>query len=302
LSASKYARLLVACIVFLLVLWLMAGCSGGGGGSDKTLTIADIGWTENTAVSGLTKVLLEEELGYKEITIKKIDLNSAYDDVANGNLDAFQDVWLPNQRDLLGNVKDDLELLDPWYEDQTKQGIAVPSYMNTMSLERLNESKTELILGIEPSSVVMKKVSEDVIPAYGLNQKLVEGSTDAMLAEVDDLYRNQEDFAFLAWTPHWMNQRYDIRYLEDPKNAFGDLNDAAQVSTVVKQDLKEKDPVAYAFMKALRLNEEQLENLENKINEVGDPLAGARQWANENREVVQPWMDAGEKAQQDSKK
>lgn len=74
-----------------------------------------------------------------------------------------------------------------------------------------------------------------------------------------------------------MNQRYDIRYLEDPDKALGELNDAAQVSTVVREDLRDKDPVAYAFMKALRLNEEQLEDLENTINEAGDPVEGARQ-------------------------
>jgi glycine betaine/proline transport system substrate-binding protein len=299
MSASRYARVISGCVVLLVALWLMVGC-GSGSGSDKTLRIADIGWTENTAVSALTKVLLEEELGYKEITIQTIDLNSAYEAVSNRNLDAFQDVWLPNQRDLLGGIEDHVELLEPWYEGETKQGIGVPSYMDTTSLEQLNESNAELILGIEPSSVVMKKVSEDVIPAYGLHQKLVEGSTDAMLAEVEALYANQENFAFLAWSPHWMNQRYDIRYLEDPNNAFGELNDPAQVSTVVREDLREKDPVAYAFMKELRLNKEQLEDLENTINEVGDPLEGAGQWANDNPNVVQPWIDAAENAQEAS--
>jgi glycine betaine/proline transport system substrate-binding protein len=299
MSASRYARVVLAWVVLLLVLWLMVGCSGGNS-SEKTLKIADIGWTENTAISALTKVLLEQKLGYKEITIQTIDLNSAYEAVAKSNLDAFQDVWLPNQRDLLGNVKDDVEPLEPWYEGQTKQGIAVPSYMDTRTLEQLNESDAELILGIEPSSVVMKKVSEDVIPAYSLHQKLVEGSTDAMLYEVDALYANQENFAFLAWSPHWMNQRYDIRYLEDPNNAFGELNDAAQVSTVVRKDLTDKDPVAYAFMKSLRLSEEQLEDLENTIKEVDDPLEGARQWANENGSVVQPWIDTAENSQETS--
>lgn len=188
MSASRYARPALAGVVLLVALWIM-GC-GGGSASDKTLSIADIGWTENSAISGLTKVLLEQELGYKEVTIKKSDLDSVYDNVAKGEMDAFQDVWLPNQRDLLGNAKDDVELLDPWYEGQTKQGIAVPSYMNTMTLEQLNESNADLILGIEPSSVVMNKVYDEVIPVYGLHQKLVEGSTEGMLAEVDTLYGN----------------------------------------------------------------------------------------------------------------
>ena len=282
-------------MLLLLVSTLATAC--GGGDSSKTLAIADIGWTENTAISGLTKVLLEEELGYEKVTIRTSDLHSVFQGVAKGNLDAFQDVWLPNQRDLLGSVGDDVELLDSWYRGQTKQGIGVPSYMNTMSLDQLNESEADLILGIEPSSVVMERIFDKVIPAYGLNQKLVEASTEGMLKEVDKRYRNREDFAFVAWSPHWMNQRYDFRYLEDPKDAFGELNEAAQPSTIVNRSLRDYDPVAYAFMEALTLTEDQINDLEDTINEAGDPLEGARQWAAANPEVVRPWLDAAEAAQ-----
>jgi glycine betaine/proline transport system substrate-binding protein len=216
---------------------------------------------------------------------------------AKGELDAFQDVWLPNQRDLLGGVEDRVELLEDWYEGQTKQGIAVPSYMDTMSLDELNESDADLILGIEPSSVIMQKIFEEVIPAYDLRQQLVQGPTEGMLDEADARYHNQEPFALVAWAPHWMNLRYDLRYLEDPKNAFGEINNPAEARTVVRKGLRDKDPVAYAFISALRLNEEQLNDLESTIEDVDDPQEGARQWVENNREVVQPWIDAARKAQ-----
>jgi glycine betaine/proline transport system substrate-binding protein len=106
---------------------LATGC--GSGASDKALDIADIGWTENTAIAQTTKVLLEEELGYEEVTVHISDLDSVYEDVVDGDLDAFQDVWLPNQRHLLSSVEDDVEQLSFSYEGETEQGIAVPSYM-----------------------------------------------------------------------------------------------------------------------------------------------------------------------------
>ncbi|HLM77325.1 MAG TPA: glycine betaine ABC transporter substrate-binding protein, partial [Rubrobacteraceae bacterium] len=168
--------------LLLAVVTLTAGC--GGGDSGKTLDIADIGWTENTAIAGLTKILLEEELGYEEVSLHTSELDLVYDSVANGDLDAFQDVWLPNQRDLLSGVEDDVELLEFWYQGQTNQGIGVPSYMDTVSLDQLNESNADLILGIEPSSVSMERIFEDVTPSYDLHQKLVEASTEGMLAEV----------------------------------------------------------------------------------------------------------------------
>lgn len=276
---------------------LAIGCGGGDG--TKTLDIADIGWTENTAIANLTKVLLEEELGYDQVLINnRAELTEVYEAVATGELDAFQDVWLPNQQDLLSSVEEDVEQLSFSYQGQTEQGITIPSYMDINSLDQLNESEAEMLFGIEPESVIMQRISEEVIPAYNLKQKFVESSTDAMLAEIDNYYRNQEEFAFVAWSPHWMNQKYDLKYLEDPKDAFGELNDPARITTIVNEDLPEDDPVATAFMDALKLDEEQLNDLESTINEAGEPEEGARQWAQENRDVWQPWVEAAQRAEE----
>ncbi|HKH38830.1 MAG TPA: glycine betaine ABC transporter substrate-binding protein [Rubrobacter sp.] len=287
----------MAAILALLVLVALALTGCGGLGQGKRLLLANIGWDENVAVSNLTKVLLEEELGYERVEISTSeDLDATYRDVASGELDAFQDVWLPNQEALLDQIAEDVEHLDPWFLGETKQGMAVPAYMDVKSIEELNGTDAEFIFGIEPSSVMMQWVGKEVIPAYGLKQKLVTAPTAGMLAEVDRLYTFKEEFIFLAWSPHWMNQRYKIRYLEDPKDAMGPTNDPAECSTIVRGGLREKDPVAYAFMDALALTEEQINGLEYAINDEDDPLAGARRWVSENREVVRPWIEAARKA------
>ena len=193
---------------------------------------------------------------------------------------------------MLGHVAEDVEHLDPWFLDTTMQGLAVPSYMDVTSIDQLNESNVDLILGIEPSAVAQQVLADEVIPQYGLKQKLVEAPTEGMLAEVEILYTNKEDFAFIAWSPHWMNQRFDFRYLEDPKDAQGGTNDPAEISTIVKEDLREQDPVAYAFLSTMKLTEEQINDLENVINEEEDPLEGSKRWVRDNRAVVQPWIDA----------
>ncbi len=293
----KASRKLLAVILALVVGALTAGC-GGSSAENRELRIANIGWDENVAVSNLTKVLLEDELGYERVEVRRLDLDPTFQAVASGNLDAFQDVWMPNQRALLAEVADDVEQLDPWFLGTTEQGMAVPAYMDVTSLDQLNETGVEHILGIEPSSVVMQVVADEVIPEYGLTQKLVQASTEGMLAEVERRYNNKEEFVFLAWSPHWMNLRYDFRYLEDPKDALGDVNDPAECSTIVNENLRDYDPVAYAFMDALTLTEEQINGLEDAINEEGDPLEGARTWARENPDVVQPWLDAARNAQE----
>ena len=295
-TATKTSgKLLAAILALVWGTFALTGC--GGLGHDKTLKLGNIGWDENVAVSNLTKVLLEDELNYERVEITAGDLDSTFRDVASGELDAFQDVWLPNQQGLLDQVAEDVEHLDPWFLGETKQGMAVPAYMDVRSIAQLNGTDAQFIFGIEPSSVMMQEVAEEVIPAYGLEQLLVEAPTAGMLAEVERRYDAREDFVFLAWSPHWMNQRYDIRYLEDPKDALGKTNDPAECSTIVSGDLREEDPVAYALMDALALTEEQINTLEYAINEEGDPLAGARQWASENRQVVRPWIEAARNAQ-----
>jgi glycine betaine/proline transport system substrate-binding protein len=295
--ATKTSGKRLAAILALVLLGVLplAGCSSALG-PDKALVLANIGWDENVAISNLTRVLLEDDLGYERVDIDTSeDLDATYSRVASGDLDAFQDVWLPNQEDLLAGVAGEVEHLDPWYLGETKQGMAVPAYMDVGSIDQLNGTDVRLIYGIEDSSVMMHKVSGRVIPAYGLKQQLVEGPTAGMLDQIGRLYATREDFVFLAWSPHWMNRSYNIRYLDDPKDAMGPTNDPAKLSTIVRGGLREKDPEAYAFMDALELTEEQIAGLEYAINKEEDPLVGARRWVSENREVVRPWIEAARK-------
>jgi glycine betaine/proline transport system substrate-binding protein len=295
-SGKLLAAILALALGALATGALAAGC--GGPVQDEELRLGNVGWDENVAVANLTKALLEDELGYESVEISTADLDSTFRGVARGELDAFQDVWLPNQEALLGEVAEDVERLDPWFLGETKQGMAVPAYMDVTRIDGLDRTDAEFIFGIEPSSVVMRVVAEDVLPAYGLEQKLVEGPTAGMLAEVERRYGAREEFVFLAWSPHWMNRRYDIRYLEDPKDAMGETNDPAECSTIVREDLRDEDPAAHAFMDALALTEEQINGLEYAINGEDDPLVGARRWASENREVVRPWIDAARNARE----
>jgi glycine betaine/proline transport system substrate-binding protein len=293
-------RLLILTLVLAVVGVLAAGCGGlGAAEGGKELTLGYIEWDENVAVSTLTEVLLEEELGYETVELQRSNvavLKQVFEGVAEGDLDAFQDVWIPNQKDYLREVEDDVEHLDPWFEGKTAQGIAVPYYMDVQSLPELDRAGTDMIIGIEPGSAVMPQIHNKVIPGYDLDMKLVEGSTSAMLAELDKAYKMREPLVFFGWSPHWMNTRYDFRYLKDPKDLQGGFNNSARISSIVNAELSEDDPTAYAFIRAVSLDEEQINQLEADINEAGDPDKGVKAWLEDNRGVVQPWIDAAEKA------
>ena len=293
---GRFVRAALFAGLLLAVGDLVAGC--GGSEQSRELTVGNINWDESIAISNLTKVLLEDEIGYENVELRTLDVEQLFEGVASGDLNAFQDVWLPNHQQLLNPVEDDVVLLGPWFQDQTSFGIAVPSYVNIQTISQLNQTNIREILGIEPGAVISQRIPGSVVPTYDLEQEYVEASTAGMLSEVEDRYKNGEDFSFIAWSPHWMNQRYDFTLLEDPEDALGDLNDGAQISTIVNEDLPEDDPVAYAFMDALTLTEEQVNDLEDTINEAGDPLEGARQWAQTNRDVVEPWLETARNAQE----
>jgi glycine betaine/proline transport system substrate-binding protein len=267
---------------------------------NKELVIGDIGWDESVAVSNLTKALLEDELGYDSVELKTLGVASLFERVGSGELDAFQDVWIPNHQEHLSRVQNNVELLDPWYRDTTRVGIAVPSYMNISSIPQLNLTAVEEIGGIKPEAAISKRISEVVIPTYHLKQEYSAWDAPAaMLFEVNKRIRNGEAFAFVAWSPHWMNEEYDLVYLDDPEEALGELDEPSRITTVVRGGFANDEPVAYAFMRALSLTEEQVNDLEGAINSAGDPLLGVRTWAENNRDVVQPWIDAAKQAPQE---
>src|SRR5919199_1853843 len=292
----KAGRKFWAVALALVIAVLVVGCAHIS--PEKKIAIGATNWDESIAVSNLTKVLLEDELGYDRVELKTLDTASLFESVSGGDLDAFQAVRLPNHQRYLSSAQDEVELLGPWFQGAPRVGIAVPSYMNIRSIPQLNQTGAEEIIGIEPDVAVSKRISDEVIPTYHLKQGYTEFSAPAMLYEIGKRINDREDFAFIAWSPHWMNQRYNFVYLDDPENALGELNEPSTITTVVRKHLSDDDPVAYALIKALALTEEQVDGLEEAINAAGDSVVGAETWMNNNRSVVRPWIDTAKQAQQ----
>jgi glycine betaine/proline transport system substrate-binding protein len=295
----KASKKLLAVILAVVVGAMAAGCGGSSPENQELNLGVATGWDENQVVANLTKTLLEEELGYGEVRLTELELGPVFEGVGSGDLDAFQDMWLPNHQAQFSEVENDVVQLSPWYQGQTEFGIGVPTYMtNVNTIPDLNNTDLTQILGIEPGAVISERIPDSVIPTYDLNQEYVESSTAGMLSEVERLYNDGEEFAFVPWRPHWMNARYDFKFLEDPEDALQDLNDAATISSIVNEDLPDEDPVAYAFMENLRLTEEQVNEIEN-INPQ-DYGEATRTWLEDenNRNSLQPAIDAARDAQE----
>lgn len=291
--------------LLLVALVLAVGCGGSAGAptdapettgpaspTDEEVILGYVGWEESVAVAHLTGVLLEE-LGYGEVELRRLERPEAvYRGVATGEIDAFQDVWLPTHEALLGSVEEEVELLEPWTIGSTRSSLAAPSYMGVRTLEGLRDSGAKKLVGVEPGAAPVE-TPDDLPAAY---ERDLYPSTGAMYEEVDRLYAKREPFVFLAYSPHWANEQYEFEYIEDPERELGDLTQPARIHTVARKGLRQEDPRTYALLREISLAEYQLQSLELAIREVGSLSEGARAWAAENEDLTQSWLEAARSA------
>src|SRR5205807_7141653 len=90
-----------------------------------------------------------------------------------------------------------------------------------------------VIYGIEPGNdgnrLILRMVQQNL---FGLGDfRLVESSEQGMLAEVERASRAHLPIVFLAWDPHPMNLRFDLRYLSGGDAIFGPNYGGAMVYT-----------------------------------------------------------------------
>ncbi|AAK89469.2 glycine betaine ABC transporter substrate-binding protein [Agrobacterium fabrum] len=187
---------------------------------EKTITVGTMSWEDLTPITGITKKVLEDS-GYTVKVVSFSEWGIAYAALSKGDIQLLasqtdyvaQDYWDKNKRRL--------EKISP-VSHGLYQAIAVPKYVTIDSMDQLNDNADKFggkIIGIEPGSGLMRdagKAAKD----YGLKLQLVEGSTAAMTAALKSAIDRKEWVAVTVWEPSWMMQRYDVKFLKDPKGVF----------------------------------------------------------------------------------
>ena len=240
-------------------------------------------------MTNLSKVILEEEMGY-EVDIAMADIGVIFTSLADGSTDFLLDSWLPVlHKDYMARYKDDLLDLGKNF-DNGVVGIAVPAYAKADSLEDLEKYKADFggkIIGIDAGANIMN-TTEDAIKQYGLDYELVTASEPVMIASLSEAIENNESIAVIGWKPHWKFAKWDLKFLEDPKNLYGDTE---AIHTISRKDIKEDLPEVAEFFENFHFNDEQLSDLILKMEDGGDDkLETARTWIKDNEELVNSWI------------
>ncbi len=187
---------------------------------EKTITMGTLTWEDLTPITGITKKVLEDS-GYTVKVIEFSEWGIAYAALTKGDIQVLASQTDYAANDYWNKNKNRLEKLSP-VSFGLYQGIAVPKYVDIDSVDQLNDNAEKFggkIIGIEPGSGLMSDAT-NAVSAYGIKLKLLEGSTAAMTAALKSAVDRKEWVAVTVWEPSWMAQKFDLKFLKDPKGIF----------------------------------------------------------------------------------
>jgi glycine betaine/proline transport system substrate-binding protein len=268
----------------------------------ETITFADVGWTDITATTATTSVLLEA-MGYDTET-KVLSVPVTYTSLANKDIDVFLGNWMPSMEGDIAPYREDgtVETVRANLEG-AKYTLAVnkaAADMGITSFEDIAKHKDVLdgkIYGIEPGNDGNRLIQTMIEQgAFGLDDfEVVESSEQGMLAQVARADRKGEPVVFLGWEPHPMNAAYEMTYLEGGDEFFGPDFGGATVYTNTWTGFSEE----CANVGKLLENLEFSLQMENEImgailNDNEDPEAAATDWLKGNPQVLDAWLEGVE--------
>lgn len=262
--------------------------AGAAQAQDKgSVHLAYVEWASTVASTSVMQVVLEQA-GF-DVETSSLSAAAMWQSVATGDTDALLAGWLPvTHEDYYAKLMDDVVDAGVSLEG-AKLGMVVPAYSEVNSIADMNDYAGDFdskIVGIDPGAGVMR-LTEDVITDYDLDFNLVSGSGATMTAALKAAIDNDEDIAVTGWTPHWMFARWDLKFLDDPKKVYGGEE---QIHTIVRKGLKEDMPEAYEILSKFKWDTELMGEVMLMQEEGGDPYEAARQWVDENQDIVQQWL------------
>ncbi len=245
-------------------------------------------WDGEIASTNVMQQVLKQA-GYKNVEIVAVDAGPLYQGVASGQFDFTTSAWLPyTHQSYWETYGDRVDSVQTNLED-CKIGLVVPAYVTIDSIEELNSEKEKFngrIVGIDPGAGIMQ-ASETAISEYDLEMELVSGSSAAMTASLKKAVDSEEWEAVTLWSPHWAFNRWDLKYLDDPKGVYGD---ADHVETLARLGLKEEKPNLYDILTRFQWTHDDIQAVMMSIENGMKPEEAAAKWVENNPEKVEEWI------------
>jgi glycine betaine/proline transport system substrate-binding protein len=264
----------------------------------QVVRLPDIGWTDVTATTAVFSALLKR-IGYQpRITVLSVPV--AYASLKNKDLDVFLGNWMPAQEsDRRSYVQDgSVEVIRANLRG-AKYTLAVPAYAYEAGLksfadiERFAPQLNASIYGIEPGNdgnrLVLQMIGKNLFGLGGF--RMIESSEQGMLAEVERAIHAHQPVVFMAWDPHPMNMRFDLRYLEGGDSVFGPNYGEATVYTNTRAGYSRECPNMGRLLRNLTFTTQQESRvMDDMLNRHQPAEVAAGSFLKANPDIVAAWL------------
>ena len=265
----------------------------------ETVTFSDVGWTDITATTAATTVVLEA-LGY-ETDIKVLSVPVTYTSLAGGDVDVFLGNWMPTmeadiapyrEAGTVDTVRANLE--GAKYTLAVNKAAADLGIGDFADIAAQKDALEAKIYGIEPGNdgnrLIQSMIDDN---AFGLSGfEVVESSEQGMLAQVARADRRGEPIVFLGWEPHPMNANFEMSYLTGGDDFFGPNLGGATVYTNTTAGYVAACPNVGKLLENLEFTLAMENEIMGAILDEGqDPADAAKAWLAANSGVLSGWLD-----------
>lgn len=264
-----------------------------------TVIFSDVGWTDITATTAATTLVLEA-LGYETET-KVLSVPVTYTGLAEGDIDVFLGNWMPSMEADIAPYRDAgtvdtvrANLEGAKYTLATNEEGAALGITDFTMIKDHKDALGAEIYGIEPGNDGNRLVLEAIeSPAYGMDGfEIVESSEQGMLAEVASKTEAGEPIVFLAWEPHPMNANFKLTYLTGGDDLFGPNFGGATIYTNTRAGYVAECPNTGKLLQNLAFTLPMENEIMGAIlNDGADPRDAAKDWLTANPTVWEPWLE-----------
>jgi glycine betaine/proline transport system substrate-binding protein len=266
-----------------------------------TVTFSDVGWTDITATTAATSVVLDA-LGYETETLV-LSVPVTYTSLASGDVDIFLGNWMPTMEADIAPYRDAgtvdtvrANLTGAKYTLATNAAGAAMGIADFADIAGAADALDAQIYGIEPGNDGNRLILDMIAAnAFGLGDAefdVVESSEQGMLAQVARASDREEPIVFLGWEPHPMNANFDLTYLTGGDDWFGPDLGGATVYTNTRAGFIEECPNLGTFLNNLEFSLAMENEIMGAIlNDGEDPADAATAWLTANPDVVMGWLD-----------
>jgi len=296
---------LLAGLVALALAAALAGCGDSGdtafgengGDGAKAVRLVQQPWEDLIVENQIVSDVLTK-LGYSP-SVQEVAVPLGAQALSTGKADAYLGNWWPSQESVFG------ELIDAGSVEVTGTLLTGTQYapgipgdqaakLGVTSLADLDAHAGEFkreILGIEPGTpgneAILDAIKKD---AYGLGDwKLVQSSTEAMLAEVTRRVAKNQPVVFLAWKPHWMVVKWQVKFLEDPQKVWPG---AGEIRVLTRKGLAADDPNLTKFLSQITVDATTASRWIDAFGNEKKPAKDiASEWLAANEATVTKWLD-----------